>query len=99
MKNDFSDLLTNHIYHHDIILTYFGNLFERRHTNNTTGLQGKVPSQTQFDDDTYRRDDVATAMRVRRRLINNLADISDKAIPAKRRDTKNGYHRNTMKMT
>ena len=33
------------------------------------------------------------------RLINNLADISDKAIPAKRRDTKNGYHRNTMKMT
>ena len=33
-----------------------------------------------------------------RRLINNLADISDKAIPAKRRDRKNGHHSNTMEV-
>ena len=31
-----------------------------------------------------------------RRLINNLADISDKAIPVKRRDRKNGHHSNTV---
>ena len=29
------------------------------------------------------------------RLINNLADISDKAIPVKKRDRKNGHHTNT----
>ena len=33
-----------------------------------------------------------------RRLINNLADISDKAIPVKRRDRKNGHHSNTWSM-
>ena len=33
-----------------------------------------------------------------RRLINNLADISDKAIPVKRRDRKNGHHSNTWNM-
>ena len=33
-----------------------------------------------------------------RRLINNLADISDKAIPAKRRDRKNGHHSNTVEV-
>ena len=35
---------------------------------------------------------------IARRLINNLADISDKAIPAKRRDRKNGHHSNTMEV-
>ena len=35
---------------------------------------------------------------IARRLINNLADISDKAIPAKRRDRKNGHHSNNMEV-